>query len=864
MPWEVQGKLIGYISLGQEFSPTITSMQEQVGLQLFPFIDKNRLKRPDWEASGSRLGLTTNWNRFPTLAHMDDPAIPLPEGMNEFVSQIHWPTDQLDAAPKEMTPDTFFFHLPIRDISKSTVGILVGIQTLRTFNDASSNHVYIIYFTIIVTTIILLILSLKGMHWLEHKVNRLIHLRQDALTQSEQALQSSIAQNALLETGLIKIPLQRQLEVAIEIILTVPWLDNLYKGAIFLYEEQTDSLVMSAQLNLPDQLLTSCHRLTMGECLCGRAAQSRELVFANHLDDRHEITFTGIQDHGHYCIPILMQKRLLGVLNLYVDAGHTPSSDQEAFLSTVAKSLARLIEQRRLEEQLEQQKEALLATMDGHEIVRMLLESAMEPVPLQDQLDQVLTLLFYLPWLPIQPKGIIYLTNAQKTEQELQSFTHHFDQLQESSHCLPMGQCLCGTPISHEITIHSEPSGSHCCIPILEKKDPIGIMLLYLDGTKELTKNNLELLRSVTSILSIIILRKQMDAQLILALNEQQRANQMLDRANSFIRKTFGSYMSDEVVQSILDTPEGLRLGGDEKQVTVLMSDLRGFTALSERLPPDDVLTMLNLYLGEMTRIIQHYQGTIIEFLGDGILALFGAPITREDDAQRAVACALAMQKAMVEVNKRNQEAGYPNLEMGTGINTGSVIAGNIGSEVRRKYGVVGTTINLAARIESLTFGGQVLISEYTAQACQLPLTIAKQWQERLKGIPNPITIFHIIGIDGPDGIHLPQTITEKLRPVVPGIPVRLATLDNRKSILESSQGEIIAMRLPILEITSKIQMPPRSNVQITLLDANGKEIHDLIYGKAQKWHAKRKSQELHLTSLSPETEQWLNLRSEP
>ena len=182
-------------------------------------------------------------------------------------------------------------------------------------------------------------------------------------------------------------------------------------------------------------------------------------------------------------------------------------------------------------------------------------------------------------------------------------------------------------------------------------------------------------------------------------------------------RQTFGRYLSDEVVATLLDQPEALTLGGEKRKVTLLMSDLRGFSTISERRPPETVVEILNIYLGRMADVITDYYGTIDEFIGDAILVIFGAPILREDDALRAVACAIDMQRAMAGVNTQLAERGLPKLEMGIGINTGEVVVGNIGSLKRTKYGVVGSHVNLTARIESYTVGGQVLTTESTLDA---------------------------------------------------------------------------------------------------------------------------------------------------
>ena len=158
----------------------------------------------------------------------------------------------------------------------------------------------------------------------------------------------------------------------------------------------------------------------------------------------------------------------------------------------------------------------------------------------------------------------------------------------------------------------------------------------------------------------------------------QERTAQ-LKQKNELICKLFGRYLSDEVVANLLSSPEGLKLGGQRRNITILISDLRGFTATSERKSPEEVVEILNFYLGCMADVISQYQGTIIEFMGDGILVLFGAPTAREDDAVRSVACACAMQLAMGEVNAKMKELGLPQLEMGIGLNTGEVVVGNIG-----------------------------------------------------------------------------------------------------------------------------------------------------------------------------------------
>src|SRR5436309_13986801 len=183
-------------------------------------------------------------------------------------------------------------------------------------------------------------------------------------------------------------------------------------------------------------------------------------------------------------------------------------------------------------------------------------------------------------------------------------------------------------------------------------------------------------------------------------------------RQREVIRNAFGRYVSPEVAAAVLESPGGLALGGRKRENTVLMSDLRGYTRFAEHGDPAGVMAVLNDYLGRMADVIIAHGGTINEFIGDAIFAVYGAPIEHADHAERAAATALAMQRAMDALNESNAAPGRPSFEMGIGINTGEAVVGNIGSEQRTKYAVVGAAVNLAARVESCTVGGQILRSE--------------------------------------------------------------------------------------------------------------------------------------------------------
>ncbi len=222
------------------------------------------------------------------------------------------------------------------------------------------------------------------------------------------------------------------------------------------------------------------------------------------------------------------------------------------------------------------------------------------------------------------------------------------------------------------------------------------------------------------------------------------------------IRETFGRYLSKKVVDEILESPEGQQIGGRRETVTVLMSDLRGFTGLAADQDPQHIVGLLNRYLSRMSEVIVSYDGVIDEFIGDAILAIFGVPERRPDDAARSVACAIEMQQALETLNQEFAREGLPALEMGIGINTGDVIVGNIGSDLRMKYGIIGPTVNIVSRIEALTVGGQILIGEPTYAVVEDVVDVLPPETAMMKGLSQPVAVYPVTGIREPFNRVLP------------------------------------------------------------------------------------------------------------
>ncbi len=288
-------------------------------------------------------------------------------------------------------------------------------------------------------------------------------------------------------------------------------------------------------------------------------------------------------------------------------------------------------------------------------------------------------------------------------------------------------------------------------------------------------------------------------------------------RTTNGMRQAFGRYITDEVVANLLETPGGLKLGGERRKVTLLLSSLLGFSVTSERLSPETAVEIVNLYLEEIIDVVNQYQGTISDFMGDGIFVIFGAPIQRKDDATRAVACAIAMQLTMDRINTKLATRDLPPLEMGIGIHTGEVLAGNIGSQRRAKYTVSGRNVNLASRIESYTVGGQVLVSKDTFKDAGSILRVDGQRQVEIRGIEEPITIYDVGGVGGRFNLCLPKA-EEILLTMVQEISLQFMILEVKHLTGQVFEGSLIKLSNTSAEFRSDHPVQLFNNLLINLM----------------------------------------------
>jgi class 3 adenylate cyclase len=298
-------------------------------------------------------------------------------------------------------------------------------------------------------------------------------------------------------------------------------------------------------------------------------------------------------------------------------------------------------------------------------------------------------------------------------------------------------------------------------------------------------------------------------------------------RQRDFIRNAFGRYVSPEVAKTLLESPDGLRLGGEKRRITVLMSDLRGYTRFAEHGDPAGVMAVLNDYLGRMADIVIAHGGTINEFIGDAIFAVFGAPMEHPDHAERAAATALAMQRAMDTLNTENAARGRPQFEMGIGLHTGEAVVGNIGSEQRTKYAVVGAAVNLAARVEGCTVGGQVLLTDATREALGGLAETAPPIHAELKGLEAPVALHELRAIGGRWAQRLDAADDTAINVTLP----LTGAIFEGKHVEGEFGGTVLRLTRRWLQARLTVELAALTNVRLRMTWPDGTRSSD-VYGK--------------------------------
>jgi adenylate cyclase len=223
------------------------------------------------------------------------------------------------------------------------------------------------------------------------------------------------------------------------------------------------------------------------------------------------------------------------------------------------------------------------------------------------------------------------------------------------------------------------------------------------------------------------------------------------------VSRIFSRYVSKDVYHQLLDNPSAAELGGKRALITVLFSDLRGFTSISEKLSPEAMIAQLNEYFSEMVKIVFQHQGTIDKFVGDMIMALFNAPLPDPEHADHAVQCGIAMNRKLDQMNEVWRQQGRPELHCGVGINSGDMAVGNVGAETIRSYTVIGDNVNLGSRLESQCkeYKAEIIISEFTRAQLKHDYPIQELGDVLVKGKSRPVKIFRVFY--QPDAVSKPK-----------------------------------------------------------------------------------------------------------
>jgi adenylate cyclase len=279
-------------------------------------------------------------------------------------------------------------------------------------------------------------------------------------------------------------------------------------------------------------------------------------------------------------------------------------------------------------------------------------------------------------------------------------------------------------------SIVSQGVRSTICAPLIADTRVHGALYAdRLDPFAAFKPDDLELISAVAAQTAIAV--------------ENARAHERLAR-EEVARANYSRFLPEYVVKQMLENPDSFKLGGVTQTITVLFADIRGFTAISEHAAPEKIVHLLNRYFSAMTDIIFAHGGTLDKYLGDGLMALFGAPTTTPQDGANAVNAAVAMQRRIISINQELRAEGLSEIGVGIGLHTGEAIVGYIGSERRSEYTAIGDTVNTASRLESNSKGGEILISDATAQVARGRYKLKPREPITVKNRQQPVVLWEV------------------------------------------------------------------------------------------------------------------------
>ena len=279
-------------------------------------------------------------------------------------------------------------------------------------------------------------------------------------------------------------------------------------------------------------------------------------------------------------------------------------------------------------------------------------------------------------------------------------------------------------------SIVSQGVRSTICAPLVTESRVHGALYAdRLDPFAAFKPDDLELISAVAAQAAVAV--------------ENARAHERLAR-EEVARANYSRFLPEYVVKQMLENPESFKLGGVSQTITILFADIRGFTRISEHAPPEKIVSLLNRYFSAMTDIIFAHGGTLDKYLGDGLMALFGAPTATPDDASNALNAAVAMQRRLLGINRELRDEGFQEIGVGMGLHTGEVVVGYIGSDRRSEYTAIGDAVNTSSRLESNARGGEILISDATAQAAHSRYKLLPRDPIMVKNREQPVRLWEV------------------------------------------------------------------------------------------------------------------------
>lgn len=330
------------------------------------------------------------------------------------------------------------------------------------------------------------------------------------------------------------------------------------------------------------------------------------------------------------------------------------------------------------------------------------------------------------------PVVVKYRDDKERDRRELKASQTIINKVINDKVALLTSNAMKDTRLDHGESLVIQQIRSAICVPLWKKDTIIGV--IQLDGIRpenQFTEDDLELLKTIGSQMAMIIDQASLNEQI----REEERMRNRLER-----------FHSPQVIEMILKGGQEAKdnvMEPKELTATILFSDIIGFTTLSEQMPPREINMILNYYFSRMTNIVFEYDGTLDKYMGDGLMAVFGAPMEKEGDAERAILAALNMRRELAVMMEKTRAERRFNIRIG--INTGRVLAGNIGSPQRMDYTVIGDPVNIASRLESLARPNQILIGEETYRLVKGKFNVKRFGPQKVRGKRSEIVVYEVL-----------------------------------------------------------------------------------------------------------------------